>query len=58
MVHGEKPIPDIVFRHDPVYVAVVWSGLAVSLLTLAAMVWWLWRTSEESEDKEVQGAMY
>ncbi|MEI6148390.1 MAG: hypothetical protein WCS01_04780 [bacterium] len=52
LVVGEKPIPTLVCRSDPAYVAAVWSGLAVSILALLAMAWW-WR-GNRSPDKEVR----
>ncbi len=51
LIAGDRPIPAIVSKSDPVYVAVVWSGLAVSVLTLVAMAWWLYRKEASGNEK-------
>lgn len=40
----KSSLPLIVSKYDPVYVTVVWVSLALSVVTLGAIVWWLWRT--------------
>jgi hypothetical protein len=54
LISGEKPIPAIVSKVDPVYEAVVWSGLAVSMVTLTVMVWWLRKTRSQNTEVRSQ----
>lgn len=54
LLAGEKPIPTIVAKVDPVYVAVVWSGLAISIVTLAAIAWWLRKTRKRKTEVRSQ----
>ncbi len=54
LIAGEKPIPAIVSKVDPMYVALVWSGLAVSMVTLTAMVWWLRKTRSQNTEVRSQ----
>jgi hypothetical protein len=54
LMSGEKPIPAIVSKVDPMYAAAVWSGLAISIVTLTAMVWWLRRTGSQKTEVRSQ----
>jgi hypothetical protein len=44
---GNSPLPLIVSRHDPAYVTAVWVSLTLSVVTLGAILWWLWRTRRD-----------
>ena len=50
-------LPTIVSKPDPAYVAAVVGALALSLLTLVAIIWWLRRTHPAKADRE-QGQLF